>query len=182
MALTSYTVDEKQVALIRLEREAARNAINTQMLEEILQHLDRAKGDEQVRVDVHVFEAEADNPPGMDPDDRAGASGGVDRLPHPADLQAPDPPRVNRNNVVDDEGHLAVGGDVPVLPARGHVVAGDVDDAQLGIAVKSDRADLKRPAGLGGSQPAQPLGRKVVDLCLGEGHGGSDYGHGAIAD
>ena len=29
MPLTSYTVDEKQVALIRLEREEARNAINT---------------------------------------------------------------------------------------------------------------------------------------------------------
>jgi len=52
MPLTSYTVDEKQVALIRLEREDARNAMNTQMLEEILQHLDRAKGDEEARVVV----------------------------------------------------------------------------------------------------------------------------------
>jgi enoyl-CoA hydratase/carnithine racemase len=50
MPLTSYTVDDKQVALIRLEREDARNAMNTQMLEEILTHLDRAKGDEEVRV------------------------------------------------------------------------------------------------------------------------------------
>jgi enoyl-CoA hydratase/carnithine racemase len=52
MPLTSYTVDEKQIALIRLEREGARNAMNTQMLEEILQHLDRAKGDEEARVVV----------------------------------------------------------------------------------------------------------------------------------
>src|SRR3954470_10818731 len=52
MPLTSYSVDEKQVALIRLEREKARNAINTQMLEEILRHLDQAKGDEGVRVVV----------------------------------------------------------------------------------------------------------------------------------
>jgi enoyl-CoA hydratase/carnithine racemase len=52
MPLTSYAVDEKQVALIRLEREDARNAMNTAMLEEILQHLDRAKDDEEVRVVV----------------------------------------------------------------------------------------------------------------------------------
>ena len=52
MPLTAYSVDEKQVALIRLEREKARNAINTQMLEEMLGHLDQAKGDEGVRVVV----------------------------------------------------------------------------------------------------------------------------------
>jgi enoyl-CoA hydratase/carnithine racemase len=52
MRLTSYEVDEKQVALIRLEREKARNAMNTEMLEEMLAHLDRAKGDDEVRVVV----------------------------------------------------------------------------------------------------------------------------------
>jgi enoyl-CoA hydratase len=52
MALTSYSVDEKQVALIRLERDEARNAMNTQMLEEILGHLEQAKGDDGVRVVV----------------------------------------------------------------------------------------------------------------------------------
>ena len=52
MPLTTYTVDERQVALIRLEREDARNAMNTQMLEEILQHLDGAREDEKVRVVV----------------------------------------------------------------------------------------------------------------------------------
>jgi enoyl-CoA hydratase len=52
MPLTTYTVDERQVALIRLEREDARNAMNTQMLEEILQHLDRARGDAEARVVV----------------------------------------------------------------------------------------------------------------------------------
>jgi enoyl-CoA hydratase len=50
MPLTSYTVDEKQVALIRLEREQARNAINTEMLEELLTHLPRAKQDTEARV------------------------------------------------------------------------------------------------------------------------------------
>ena len=52
MPLTSYSVDERQVALIRLEREKARNAMNTEMLEELLTHLDQAKGDDGVRVVV----------------------------------------------------------------------------------------------------------------------------------
>jgi enoyl-CoA hydratase len=50
MSLTSYSVDEKGVALLRLEREEARNAINTEMLEELLGHLGAARADEAVRV------------------------------------------------------------------------------------------------------------------------------------
>jgi enoyl-CoA hydratase len=50
MSLTSYTVDEKQIALLRLEREQARNAINTEMLEELLTHLSRAREDSEARV------------------------------------------------------------------------------------------------------------------------------------
>jgi enoyl-CoA hydratase/carnithine racemase len=50
MALTSYSVDENQIALLRLEREKSRNAINTAMLNELLAHLERAKGDPEVRV------------------------------------------------------------------------------------------------------------------------------------
>jgi enoyl-CoA hydratase/carnithine racemase len=50
MALTSYSVDEKQVALLRLEREQARNAINTEMLDELLVHLTRAREDKDARV------------------------------------------------------------------------------------------------------------------------------------
>ena len=49
MALTSYSVDDG-VALVRLEREKARNAINTAMLEELLAHLASARDDEAVRV------------------------------------------------------------------------------------------------------------------------------------
>lgn len=49
-AVTSYSVDERGIALLRLERPQARNAINTQMLEELLGHLAAAGEDEAVRV------------------------------------------------------------------------------------------------------------------------------------
>jgi enoyl-CoA hydratase/carnithine racemase len=49
-AVTSYSVDESGIALIRLDRPQARNAINTQMLLELLEHLAVARGDEAVRV------------------------------------------------------------------------------------------------------------------------------------
>jgi enoyl-CoA hydratase len=50
MALTSYSVDESGIALLRLERDEARNAMNTAMLEEILGHLASARDDDAVRV------------------------------------------------------------------------------------------------------------------------------------
>ena len=50
MALTSYSVDESGIALLRLERDEARNAMNTAMLEEILGHLASARHDDAVRV------------------------------------------------------------------------------------------------------------------------------------
>ena len=50
MPVTSYSVDEKQVALLRLERDQARNAMNTEMLEEMLAHLEEARVDDGVRV------------------------------------------------------------------------------------------------------------------------------------
>lgn len=47
---TSYAVDDRGVALLRLERPEARNAIDTRMLLELLEHLPAARGDEAVRV------------------------------------------------------------------------------------------------------------------------------------
>src|SRR4029077_11189068 len=48
--VTSYRVDEQGIALLRLERPKARNAIDSQMLTELLEHLAVARGDEAVRV------------------------------------------------------------------------------------------------------------------------------------
>jgi len=48
--LTSYRVEESGVALLRLERPEARNAINSPMLAELLGHLASARDDDAVRV------------------------------------------------------------------------------------------------------------------------------------
>jgi enoyl-CoA hydratase len=50
LSLTTYSVDEAGVALLQLDRPDARNAINTRMLEELLEHLDAARADAGVRV------------------------------------------------------------------------------------------------------------------------------------
>jgi enoyl-CoA hydratase/carnithine racemase len=47
---TSYEAGEGGVAVLRLERPKARNAMNTQMLAEILERLSVARADEEVRV------------------------------------------------------------------------------------------------------------------------------------
>jgi enoyl-CoA hydratase/carnithine racemase len=51
-APVSYEVDENGVAVMRLERPGARNAINTAMLEQMLERLAEAGDDEAVRVVV----------------------------------------------------------------------------------------------------------------------------------
>jgi len=50
VTLTTYDVDEAGVALVRLDRPEARNALNTPMLEELLARLDAAREDDGTRV------------------------------------------------------------------------------------------------------------------------------------
>ena len=50
MNSTTYDVDERGIALLRLDRPGARNAIDTPVLEELLEHLTAARDDEAVRV------------------------------------------------------------------------------------------------------------------------------------
>jgi enoyl-CoA hydratase len=47
---TSYELGEDGVALLRLRRPEARNAIDTQMLVELLEHIAVARGDDEARV------------------------------------------------------------------------------------------------------------------------------------
>ena len=76
MATTTYNLEEGGVALIRLDRPKARNAIDTEMLAELLEHLAVARGDEDVRVlvlsstDHMAFSAGADVREELDEDGR----------------------------------------------------------------------------------------------------------------
>ena len=80
MALTSHTVDERGVALVRLERAEARNAINTQMLDELLAHLDRTRADEAARVLVISSNDHLGLSAGADVREELGEEGRVHRM------------------------------------------------------------------------------------------------------
>src|SRR5690606_32159801 len=81
------------------------------------------------------IEAPAEDRAGVDADDVVAAlrrlqDGG---LGAPADLDAADTPRPDRDEVVHDERDLVVAADVAVLARLGEVVAADVDGAGLGV-------------------------------------------------
>ncbi|MFL5872693.1 MAG: enoyl-CoA hydratase/isomerase family protein [Solirubrobacterales bacterium] len=85
-AVTSYAVDEQGIAVVRLNRPRARNAINTQMLVELLEHLAVARGDEAVRV---LVVSSADNlglSAGADVREQLDEEGKVRRMQLFADL------------------------------------------------------------------------------------------------
>jgi 3-hydroxypropionyl-coenzyme A dehydratase len=80
VTLTSYDVDAAGVALLRLDRPEARNAINTQMLEEILGHLAAARDEEGVRVLVLSSTDHMGLSAGADVREELDANGGVRRM------------------------------------------------------------------------------------------------------
>jgi len=85
-ALTSYDVDERGVALLRLDRPQARNAISTAMLDELLRHLRSARGDDAVRVLVISSTDHMGLSAGADIRERLDEAGRVRRMQLFADL------------------------------------------------------------------------------------------------
>ena len=83
---TTYEVDELGVALLRLDRPQARNAIDTQMLSEILEHLAVARGDEKVRVLVVSSTDPMGLSAGADIKEEIDADAKVDRMQLFADV------------------------------------------------------------------------------------------------
>jgi enoyl-CoA hydratase/carnithine racemase len=83
---TSYTVDPQGVALLRLERPKARNAIDTRMLEELLDHLAAAREDAAVRVLVLSSSDQMGLSAGADVREQLDEEGQVHRMQLFADL------------------------------------------------------------------------------------------------
>ncbi len=83
---TSYEVDAQGVALLRLERPEARNAIDTQMLAEMLEHLAVARTDDAVRVLVISSSDQMGLSAGADVKERLDEEGKVRRMQLFADL------------------------------------------------------------------------------------------------
>lgn len=83
---TSYEVDAQGVALLRLERPEARNAIDTQMLVEMLEHLAVARGDDSVRVLVVSSSDQMGLSAGADVKEKLDEEGKVHRMQLFADL------------------------------------------------------------------------------------------------
>jgi enoyl-CoA hydratase/carnithine racemase len=83
---TSYEVDAQGVALLRLERPEARNAIDTQMLAEMLEHLAAARDDDSVRVLVLSSSDQMGLSAGADVKERLDDEGKVRRMQLFADL------------------------------------------------------------------------------------------------
>lgn len=84
--LTGYRVEEHGVAVLRLERSDARNAINTPMLRELLGHLAVAREDEGVRVLMISSADQMGLSAGADVREQLDEQGKVERMQLFADL------------------------------------------------------------------------------------------------
>lgn len=84
--MTSYEVDQQGVAVVRLQRPKSRNAIDTQMLLELLEHLAVARGDEAVRVLVFSSSDHMGFSAGADVKEELDSDGKVRRMQLFADV------------------------------------------------------------------------------------------------
>ncbi len=81
-----YEVGDDGIALLRMQRPEARNAINTEMLEQLLARLAEARGDERVRVLVVTSSDQMGLSAGADVKEKLDEQGGVRRMQLFADL------------------------------------------------------------------------------------------------
>jgi enoyl-CoA hydratase len=85
-ALVTCEVDDDGVALLRLDRPKARNAVNTQMLEQLLTRLAKARDDDLVRVLVISSSDHTGLSAGADVREQLDEEAGVRRMQLFADL------------------------------------------------------------------------------------------------
>jgi enoyl-CoA hydratase len=85
-AVVGYEVGEDGVALLRLQRPKARNAVNTEMLRELLARLEEARADDRVRALVVSSSDHMGLSAGADVREQLDEQGGVDRMQLFADL------------------------------------------------------------------------------------------------
>jgi enoyl-CoA hydratase len=85
-AVTSYDVDEQGVAVLRLRRPHCRNALDTQALAEMLEHLAVARGDDALRVLVFSSSDQMALSAGADVKEELDDEGRVRRMQLFADL------------------------------------------------------------------------------------------------
>jgi len=146
-AVTSYSVDEAGVALLRLERSDARNAMNTAMLEEMLGHLAAARDDEKVRVLV------------LSSNDHLGLSAGAD-----VREELDDEGKVHRMQLFADLYDQLTSFPKPTVAAcHGAVVGGGAEVAvACDLRVAGGNLRLKFPGG----ELGVPVGAaRLVTLC-----------------
>jgi len=146
-ALTSYAVDESGIALLRLERGEARNAINTQMLAELLEHLAVARADDSVRVLV------------LSSADHLGLSAGAD-----VREELDDDGQVNRMQLFADLYDAIVAFPKPTIAAcHGDVVGGGAEIAiACDMRVGGSNLRMRFP----GAALGVPVGpARLVTLC-----------------
>jgi enoyl-CoA hydratase len=146
-AVTSYRVDEQGVALIRLDRPKSRNAIDTQMLTELLEHLAVARDDEAVR--VLVFSSA----------DHMGFSAGAD-IKEQLDAEA----HVRRMQLFSDLYDAVVAFPKPTIAAcHGDVVGGGAEIAiACDMRVGGSNLRMRFP----GAALGMPVGpARLVTLC-----------------